>query len=216
MSVDSLHYPLLTTTNAVIGQPVPYLDAIKDNYTPEALHRLALDRTAVTRSASLTIFRPLSPHWAVDLDAVLLDTNRLPASAGANEIDPSGLESYFGGQMIRNGLLTPDDSAIFGAHLATTTRFHIFSADAYARLAVLPGLRIDGRTRLNYRIDRMGAGHLWSVQPSLRTIYRFTRSTDLEIEAGGNFIWQRYDDTVLTGSRHEESWLLNAGYRLSF
>jgi len=216
LTADHLHYPMLATSNAIIGQPDPDLDVVSQQYDRRFIHQLAKDRTRLSRSLALTYSQTMSHRWAVNADIAILRTRAAPASGGVAAIAGTGTEYQIGGQIVGSGIALPGDAFILGVRYADVARFRIVSADLRARIPIGPRLRIEPRVRVGYRDDDFGTGHLASVQTSLRAVYRLNRSIELDVELGRNVLNQKYDEEAVSGKRRETAWIANLGYRLSF
>lgn len=216
LTADHLHYPLLATSNAIIGQPDPDLGIVSQRFDRRFIHQLAKDRTRLSRSLALTWSQTLSHRWAVDADIAILRTRAAPASGGVAAIAGTGTEYQIGGQIVGSGIALTGDAFILGVRYADVARFRIVSADFRARIPVGPRLRVEPRVRVSYRDDDFGTGHLASVQSSLRAVYRLNRSIELDVELGRTVLNQKFDEEVVNGKRRETAWIANLGYRLSF
>jgi hypothetical protein len=213
---DHHYYPPLSLSNAVIGQPVPQLEVMKDLFDTPTLRQLAKDRSALNQSLTATYSRPVSKKWHIDLDGTLSSTRGTPASAGVLAIPGSGTEYYVGAQLTGRGLFMRDDAAIFGIRYADTALFQIIAADAWARLPVRQGLAFEPRLRLARRTDHFGSGWQNAARPSLRATWDASRVASFDAEIGVNFLRQRLDDPMFSGKSRERATFLNVGYRLNF
>ena len=216
LSADYLHYPQLTTTSAVIGQPQPDLDIVKQRFDRDFIKQLAKDRSQTSQSLSLTWSQTLSTRWQLNADLSLARLSEAPASGGVLPIEGSGTDFYTGAQVVGTDILMENSAIVAGLRFADVQKFHIIAADVGARLPVGPKLRVDPRLRVGYRDDKIGSGWQWTLQPSLRATYPITRSLAFDAEGGVTFIDQRIDDPVTEGSRDERSWFVNVGYRFTF
>lgn len=216
LTAEQVHYPMLTTLNAIIGQAVPDLDSVQRDFDRDVIRQLARDRSQRNRSLTLTWSQTLSRQWQANADIVVTDTRGTPASGGVAALAATGTEIYLGGQVVGSGLLWPGDALVLGVRHADAARFRVTSADIRARIPVGTRLHFDPRLALVYRDDKIGNGHLFSVQPSVRTIFAAGRRLELEVEVGANLLRQTYDDRFASGSRRETSWLANLGYRFRF
>lgn len=216
LSADYLHYPQLTTTSAIIGQPVPDLGVVKQRFDRAFIKQLAKDRSQTSRSLSLTYSQALSPRWQLNADMAVARLGDAPASGGVLAIEGSGTDFYAGAQIVGTDVLMEGATVAAALRYADVQRFRIYAADVGARLPVGPKLKVDPRLRVGYRDDKIGRGHQWTLQPSIRATYPIARSLELDAEAGVTFIDQRIDDPVTEGSRDERSWFVNVGYRFTF
>lgn len=214
--LQQFHAPILSLTNAALGQPIPSLDVVRDLLPPEALQQAARDRTLLTRSASVTFSHDLSARWHVILDGSVFSTSASPASFGVPAFPGSGTELAIGAQAIGDGVMVPRDTWLVGLRTAILQRSHLYAGDLTVRLPIAARLMVAPRLRFALRDQRLGTGDQRVVAPSLRIVWRPIRNTELEAEAGGNFIWQRYTTERLTGTRFERAFIGHVGYRVRF
>ncbi len=87
--------PVLTTGNALIGQPFTDLKEMQQVFTVAEIEQLARDRTPVTSNFSLTATRPLGERLQFTLIAATTQTAATPASGGVSAEPATGwLLSY--------------------------------------------------------------------------------------------------------------------------
>ncbi|WP_242185830.1 hypothetical protein [Sphingomonas sp. CARO-RG-8B-R24-01] len=214
--LQQFHAPTLALTNAALGQSTPSLDVVRDLLAPDALRQAARDRTLLTRSASVTYTRDLSPAWHIIVDGSVFDTSASPASFGVPGFPAAGTEFAFGVQAIGEGLWMPRDTWLVGLRSAILQRSHLYAGDLTVRLPIAPRLTVAPRLRLALRDQRLETGNQRVLAPSVRIVWRLTHNTELEAECGGNFSWQRYTTQRLTGSRFERAFIGHIGYRIRF
>jgi hypothetical protein len=216
LQADQQYYPPLSLTNAVIGQPVPRIEELKREFDRPSLRRLAEDRSARSRSMTMTLTQPVSLRWTANFDFVVAGTARTPASAGVEAVPGSGTEIYTGGQMVGNGIFVTGDTLIGGIRYASTSRFHIVAGDLAARVPFGRKLGIEPRLRVTRRTDKFGPGHQTAWRPNLRATYELTPRIAFDAEVGMVYFRQRQEDAAFTGKNKERATLFNIGYRLSF
>lgn len=223
MTADYRQSPLLTTHNALIGQvdpitfdPILNLQDLQNFYSDSQIYQLALDRTMVAKSLTLSYSRPLTKKLQTNFDFTLTDTGGTPASGGVDAMDATGTEYFYGAQLIGSGLFWANDIYILSGRYSDTQRAHSYSFDLNARVPVTGKLRISPRARYGYRTDKLIDSKFQQIQPTLRINYYPIRHSELEIEFGGNFSKQRSSDISGTTTTTEKGFLLNAGYRLDF
>ncbi|WP_238542247.1 hypothetical protein [Sphingomonas sp. PAMC 26621] len=214
--LQQFHAPTLSLTNAALGQPTPSLDVVRDLFALDALQQAARDRTLLTRSASVTYSHDLSAKWHVIVDGSVFSTGASPASFGVPAFPATGTEIAIGVQAIGDGLMLPRDTWLVGLRTATLQRSHLYAGDLTVRLPVAPRLMLAPRLRFALRDQRLATGDQRVIAPSMRLVWRPIRNTELEAEAGGNFIWQRYTTDRLIGTRFERAFIGHIGYRLRF
>ena len=83
--------PVLTTGNALIGQPFSDLYQMQQVFTVEEIYQLARDRTPVTSYYSLTATHPLGQRLQFTAIASATQSGATPASGGVPEQPATGL-----------------------------------------------------------------------------------------------------------------------------
>ena len=80
VSLDYRRAPLLRTSNALVGQPVSSLDQLLLTYTQEEIHHLALDRTAKSTSAFISVTQQIGERFSIGGDITIWNLSGMPAS----------------------------------------------------------------------------------------------------------------------------------------
>ena len=93
---DYRRSPLLELSNALIGQSAPDLTTLRTEFTPSQIRQLALDRTATSETAVVSVSRPFGERWQFMLDFAALRLSGTPASGGVacDVIDPAWTKTY--------------------------------------------------------------------------------------------------------------------------
>jgi hypothetical protein len=229
ITADYRRSPLLTTTNALIGQldtlsmlPITDLRGLRPFFTDPQIYQMARDRTLLAKSLTVSYSRPITPWLQSNLDFTMTDTGGTPgtpASAGTLEIaalPATGREYYYGAQLVGTGLLMQNDIYILSARYADSQRSRTYSADFTARVPISQSFRLSPRVRYGYRTDKLIDSKFSQVQPTMRFNYYPISHSEIEIEIGANFSRQR---TVVAGAAAtttENGFVVNAGYRIDF
>jgi len=214
LSAEDRSSPGLDTRNALIGQTATSLTDLLAFYSKDEITQLAKDRTAYADSASVGFSRPIDPHLQLSADASWFDLTATPASGGVDANPDSGAEYYLSAQLIGNDLLKPSDLYILGLRYASTSDSKAYVTDISARYPITDQLRINPRLRLGYRNgDSNGAGwEEYTLLPSLKVDYQWTRNFGLELESGAKFT-----ERLQSGTRDDETeYFITAGYRYDF
>ena len=229
MTADYRRSPLLTTSNALIGQigvidALPFTD-LRDLlrfYTEDEIYRIARDRTLVTKSLTTAYSRPITDKLQANFDFTLTETSGsplIPATDGTQEIPAlasTGTEYYFGAQLVGTGFLWDNDIYILSGRYADTQRSNSYTVDFNARVPLTDKVRLTPRLRYGRREDRISQTTYEQFQPSLRVnIYPF-RHGEIELEAGMNFASQRIREPMGVSTFDETGIIFTAGYRLDF
>lgn len=229
LTADYRQSPLLTTSNAVIGQvdattllPILDLGGLKPFFTDAQIYQLAKDRTLVVKSMTLSYSRPLTKKLQTNFDFTLSDTGGTPgtaASAGTLAVAPipaTGKEYYYGAQLVGTGLFWENDIYIFSGRYADTQRTRTYTADFNARVSLSRKVRVSPRLRYGFRDNKLDTGNFSQFQPTMRFNYYPMRGGEVEIEAGANFSRQKSIFAGLPTSTTEQGYVLSAGYRIDF
>lgn len=148
---DRRKAPLLTTTNAIFGQPTTSISTLLQSLTLAQVRQQALDVTAIATQALIGFTTPLSQKWQAGADARLTNVGALP-SVVINGItipaQPATGDIYsYGVQAIGSNLYSSRDTNVFSATY------------------------LDGPTQQGYQLAynnlSLIATH-WTVEPSLR------------------------------------------------
>jgi len=148
---DRRKAPLLTTTNAIFGQPTTSISTLLQSLTPEQVRQQAVDVTATATQALLGFTTPLSTKWQAGADARYTNVGALPAvvvNGIAVPAQPATGDIYtYGVQAIGSNLYSSRDTNVFSATY------------------------LDGPTQQGYQLAfnnlSLIAAH-WTVEPSLR------------------------------------------------
>jgi len=236
LTADYRRSPLLTTTNALIGQfdtinslPITSLAGLKPFFTDDQIYQMAQDRTLIAKSLTLTYSRPITKKLQVSTDFTLTDTGGTPgtpATAGTPVIaalPATGKEYYYGLQLIGSDFFMTGDIYILSGRYADTATARIYTADFNARLPITTSFRLSPRVRYGYRDNKpagavLDPGTFKQFQPTMRLNYYPIKNSEIEVEFGGNFtrqtIWN--SGTSAYDRVNEKGWVLTAGYRLDF
>jgi hypothetical protein len=148
---DRRKAPLLTTTNAIFGQPTTSISTLLQSLTPEQVRQQAVDVTATATQALLGFTTPLSTKWQAGADARFTNVGPLPAvviNGIAIPAQPATGDIYsYGVQAIGSNLYSIRDTNVFSVTY------------------------VDGPTQQGYQLAynnlSLIAAH-WTVEPSLR------------------------------------------------
>ena len=146
------------------------------------------------------------------MEASWFSLSESPASGGVAAVPASGNEFYFSGQLTGNDLFKPSDLYVLGLRYATTPDVKTYVADLSARYPITDKLRLNPRLRLGYRNNGTAAWEEYSVLPSLRLDYQWTRDWNLELEGGAKLTRK-----LQAGTQDDQSELfVTVGYRYDF
>ncbi|MEZ6002250.1 SPOR domain-containing protein [Hyphomonas sp.] len=212
VAVDYRRSPFLTTQNAIFGQMVTDPNQLLDTYTEDEIYQIAEDRTAYSRSAYVSLARPLTKKLQINFDVIASNVSGTKTSAGVEAQPPTGTEVYYSTQLVASDVFKQGAIAIFGvryADLATATQV---SYQFNGRLPVTRSLRISPRLRIDDRNSSDGTFSRTSGRGSLAATWSPKRMLQFEFEGGGV-----YSDSANTLSTSEErGYFLSIGVRKDF
>jgi len=212
--------PLVTTRNALIGQPVTQLADLSSAFSDEQIKQLALDRTPDTSLYGVTATHPLGERLQVSLTAQSIKTGATPPSDGS-DIDPTfvpvegtaavGPEWVWSAQMLAASIMRAGDINIVGVRRQSGGTFDITSLGISSRVPLWRDYRFGPQLQVDRRQFQTDNSVMWLYSPSLRlTLQRPTLQADVEV---GGEISRRTTDTSKQNSTRFFCYL---GYRWLF
>lgn len=205
--VDVRKSPVLTTFNALQGQPVDDFEDLEDLFSDDEIRELAEDRTADARTFTVGVSHELSSTWQLTGDATLSNLSETEASGGVDATPGTDNEYFYSLQATASGLLMEGSYTSFGLRVADgdlTDRYAVNLGGRYplwSRLRVGPQLTVELR-----RAEDGEDTAMW--RPSLKLFYRWRR---LRFEAQGGV--DLLNGTANDGESDETAWFFRFGYR---
>lgn len=212
--------PLLTTRNALIGQPVQTLDALSSAFSDEEIRQLALDRTPDTRVYSITTSRPLGERLQLTLSAQSMKTGATPSSDGSL-IDPAylpiegtivdGPQYFYSVQLLAASIMRAGDVNIIGLRRQSGGQVTGTSLGFSSRVPVRRDWRIGPQLQVDRRTFVSDGSELTLYAPSLRLSLQRPR-LQVDLEAGSEISKRKTD----TSDQRTNRWFAYLGYRWMF
>lgn len=212
--------PLVTTHNALIGQPVSTLDALSSAFNDERIKRLALDRTPDTELYSLTASRYIGERFQLHLTAQRTTTGASPPSDGSDVLEgfpqvegipPEGPEMTYSTQLVANGLIRSGDINIFGLRHQTGGSTTTTSFGFSSRMPIWGDWRFGPQLRVDRSLSKNDDSKSWLLAPSLKlSLQKPTLLVDLEV---GNELTTRH---VAENTQDSSRYYCYLGYRWQF
>lgn len=210
-NLDHRHAPVLTTRNALIGQPVATLDELLGLFSSAEIERLAADRTPLSDILSLSLSRPLSERFQMTLDVFATRIAATPTSGGVAATPELPLETTWQAQLIGASLWRSSDLFVASARFQDGEVQQIASLGLATRLPLGQAWRIGPRLRLDRRESTIDAAVETLYVPSLRIDYQ-RGATWFEFEGGAEF--GKRD--IPAESESSTRYFFSLGYRISF
>ncbi len=203
--------PILTTSNALIGQNSNHVNDLKKIFNSNTIQNLADDRTAGYTTFSLGATQPINPLFQLSGEVTASKLEDTPGSGGVDPADGTGYEFFYDLQLIGNNLFDKNDLSILGLRYSDTDNASTTTLSVDSRFPITPLFRVNPRVLLDYRSLRPN-GDQWTLSPSVRLDYEWRRSRHLELDAGAE--WSTRN---LSNSNEDSSaYFINAGYRIDF
>jgi len=212
MTLDYRKSPVLTTKNALQGQPVDSIEALLGIYTEDEIYDLARDRTADSKTLTVGGTRQLHDKLQVATDLTVASISETESSGGVIGTPATGTEYYFSTQLIGTNLFTEGDVSVVGLRYDDTSTSEKLGLRVNARFPWHTSWRINPRFEITGRRKDAGGEEL-STRLSARVEWRFRKRLTFESEVGG--IWIREDDSA-GNSFTTTDYFLYAGYRYDF
>jgi hypothetical protein len=211
MDVDRRNSPILTTRNALIGQPVTTLDELTTTFTPDQILQLARDRTAVSSLYSITVSRPLGERFQLSMDVYSTNTGATPASGNVPASPASGADRAAQLQLFGTSLWKRSDLHVLYLRYDKNQLSNTESIGLSSRLPIWGQWRIGPRLRVDRITYTVDDSKETALSPSLR-LERLQAHLLLEFEAGSGL---NSRNTPLD-TQKTKSYYVSAGYRWGF
>ena len=210
LSYDFRNSPLLTTSNALVGQAVASIEELKGLFSDEEIYQLAEDRTSKGRNLNIGSNYQIDNNHQLYLSFTYASIEEKIAS-GSVAATPATDDLYLAADYSINGYFYNDDYTSFGLRLSDTNSTSVISLRARTSIPGSGNLRYDSRLRLDYRQDHDSDAAQWILNPSIKLTYRSSRK--LSIEASLGF---EYSDSELPEIENQTAYNLFLGYVYQF
>ena len=213
--LDYRNSPILTTTNALQGQGVATLRELFGLFAKDQIRQLAVDRTTVSKSATLSITQPLNETFQLSGEVTASHTSASVASGGVEANPSTGTETFYTLQLISSDLIRDGSISILGLRFSDTQNNTTTSATLNTRVPITRNFRINPRLRIDYRRNKTDGGSRWTVRPLVRVDYRWRRRYRLEMELGYEWLNDHFA-SAMTTNQITRGYFLFIGYRAEF
>jgi hypothetical protein len=211
--------PVLTTGNALIGQPYTSLSEMQQLFSDQEIHQLAQDRTPVTSNYSVTASRPLGQRFQVTGIVAATATGATPTSGGVEGQPATGLQLSYQLQVYSSNLWQTGDFSVLSLTSGDTEIGRINSVSLTTRFAVGGAWRLGPRFTMD-RLDVSSDGSRQTTYlPSVLLDYQ--RDNKLfQLEAGGQLGSRESFLQLPTGAfvqtQNTTRYYVSVSYRISF
>jgi hypothetical protein len=209
---DQRSSPVLTTRNALIGQPVTTVDELLLVWSEDEIRQIARERTADGRTFTFGVAAPIAERWQVNADVTVTEIGETVASAGVAAVPSTGTQTYYSASFVGSTLFAANDVSIFNVRVGDAADFVSRQITWDLRLPVGRKLRVNPRLRVGVWESPTTGRRRETIAPSLRLLLNLPRHYRLELEMGNDFLTR----TDSGGEQEATGKFLYLGYRADF
>lgn len=149
--------PLITTENALIGQPFTTISQLAEVFSEQQIEQLARDRTPVLSTYSLSALKQLGERWQTIFDVFYTKLGSTPASGGVEPFTGTqGNEISYQGQLIGSSLLRQNDFNQVIVRYDTTPTYNVLGWQYISRFPVFGAWRAGPRFLFQRKVTDTG------------------------------------------------------------
>ncbi len=208
---DLRNSPLLTSNNALIGQPVTTIDELRQIFTDDEINQLAIDRTSDFWSFTVSATTPLSDKYQLNGDFTVSNLGPTPASGGVIATPGTDNEYFYNVSLIATGFFLDNDVTIMGLRLTDATTFRTINANISTRFKSSKQWRWNPRLDLDQRTDTNGTERM-TYRTKLIVNYLRSRKWRYELELG----YETSETTAATFTAEDKHYYAFFGYIFDF
>jgi len=204
--------PVLTTRNALIGQPVSTIEEMLLVWTEEEIRQLALDRTARSQTVTVGFAAPISERFQLNADITMNEIDGTVRSGGVFGLPGTGPQTYYSTSVIGSSLFGAGDVSILTMRYNDSDTFtsSVFSLDM--RFPIGRRLRLNPRLQYSVWENISDGRKRETIRPSFRLLLTFANRNRLELEIGSSQLTR----SDINGQRESSGNYINLGYRADF
>ena len=211
--------PILTTGNALIGQPFTSLTGLQQTLTLEQIYQAARDRTPTASNYSFTATKPLGQRFTFTAVASATQTSATPASFGVNAQPATSLLFNYQAQLYASNLWTKGDFNVATFTHGNTEIGRIDALSFTSRFPVGGAWRLAPRftvERLNEETD--GSSQTSYIPSALLDWQRGNKLLQLEVggELGSREAFLQLANGQFVQTQKTTRYYASLSYRLSF
>lgn len=182
VQADRRNSPVLTTSNALIGQTVSDLSSLETTYSDSEIEKLAEDRTAVLYTGMTGVTWQTTPDLQLAGDVTLTYLEGTSTSGNVTGFESTGPDVITSLQATVNDWLIEGGSGTFGARYYEGEAARALGVTAAGRVPLVGKLRVHPRGILEWRNSDF-EGERIRLAPSLEFIWQ-PASFWLDLEVG--------------------------------
>jgi tetratricopeptide (TPR) repeat protein len=211
--------PVLTTGNALIGQPFTDLTQMQQVFTVEQIHQLARDRTQDTSNYSFTATKPIGQRFQLAAIVSANESQATPASGGVPAQSATGLLPNYQLQFYGSDLWHQGDFSVLSLQHGETEIGRIDSASLTLRFPLGGPWRLAPRVTAERLVQSSNSSTQTSYLPSALLDYQRGNSL-LQFEVGGQLgsreAFLQLQNGQFVQTQNTTSYYVSLSYRISF
>ena len=211
LDLERRNSPVLTTRNALIGQPVTTIAEMEQIFTLDQIFQLARDRTPITSNYSITATRPIGERFQFSTAVSATQTAATIASGGVDAQPATGLNLTYQMQLYGSSIWRGGDFNVLSLAYADTEVGKLTALGLTSRLPLAGAWRLGPRLEVDQRkLISDGSSELIFI-PSLLIDYQRDRRL-LQFEVGGQL--GKRDGALQT--QNTKRYYVSLAYRIAF
>jgi tetratricopeptide (TPR) repeat protein len=204
--------PILTTRNALIGQPIPNLNLLFAEYGKSGVEQLAKDRTPRITTLVAGASHRLTEMLDLNGDFTAAKMGGTPSSGGVPGYPPGAWQFYYTAQLVARGWLTESGTERVAIRVRDGQHQNSYALTLGGRYSFLRAFRATPEFRVDYRDNDVARDYIELI-PRLRIEYRIGPVT---VDVDGALQWLQGVGGGLQSNRDELGYSLHAGARYDF
>jgi hypothetical protein len=184
LDAERRNSPVLSTGNALIGQPVTTLSALQTSLTLDQIYQAARDRTPITSNYNFTATRPLGQRFQFTAVVSATQLGATPASFGVNAQPATALLFNYQAQLYGSNLWSNGDFNVVTLTHGNTEIGRIDSVSLTSRLPLGGTWRLAPRITVQRLSEQSDSSSQTSYIPSALLDYQRGNKL-LQLEVGG-------------------------------
>jgi hypothetical protein len=157
MDLEHRNAPLITTENALIGQPFTTLSELRKIYSEQQIADLARDRTPVLSTYSISALKQLGERFQAIMDVFYTKLTDTPPSGGVEEFTGTqGNDISYQVQLLGSSLLRTNDFNQVIVRYDTTPTYNVFGWQYISRFPVFGAWRAGPRILFQRKVTDAG------------------------------------------------------------
>jgi hypothetical protein len=211
LDAERRNSPVLTTRNALIGQPATSIAELEQVFTLQEIFQLARDRTPITGDFALTATRPLGQRLQFSATVSATQTAATVASGGVDAEPASGTELTYQAQLYSSSIWRTGDFSVLTASYANTQVGKVAGISASTRFPLSSAWRFGPRLTVDRRTIVSDDSTELTLIPSVLLDFQRDRKL-LQFELGGQ-IGKR---DALLQTQASKRYYVSLSYRIGF